>query len=132
MLNKVANKMSPQELCDFSVKALVNQGKQSRSINGCAYSDDYGNHCGIGHITDPKYHENWEESMIGSDMKFLPKPIKNNIKIFQILQDFHDCTQDWSRQGAMNDMKEFNIDTSGSHWQEWVDLIEQQLKHRST
>ena len=128
---EVANKMNCQELCDYSVKALVKQGGQAKNESGgCEYTTEDDNHCGIGQITDPKYHKDWEGKVILSltdedqgIVKGLPQPILDNQNLFSQLQRFHDSNQRSVRLSCADILQEsYNIDTSGEHWQAWADL----------
>ena len=128
---EVANKMSPQELCDYSVKAIVKQGCRAKNESGgCEYTTEDDNHCGIGQITDPKYHKSWEGrgilSLLDEDqgiVEGLPQPILDNPNLFSQLQCFHDSNQSSTRLGCAAILRDcYNIDTSGEHWQAWADL----------
>ena len=116
-----ANKMTPQQLCDHAVKKMVEQGEQCRNGGICAYSKGV-KHCGIGHITDPKYHEGWGCDMVEELPSVqLPKPIVDNIRVFRQLQYFHDTLE---QRKVMVNLNEKGIDTGGIYWKEWVNIID--------
>lgn len=125
---EVANSMTPQELCDYSVKGIVAQkGQCMNDDNICRYSAGE-RHCAIGQITDPKYHKGWEGGGLFSlsltgGMKGMPQPVIDNLDLFIQLQAFHDSSETEDRiLGRHKLEKDYGIDTSGEHWQQWTDL----------
>lgn len=130
MYKTTADRMTAQELCDYSVKAMVKQGKRcySEKIKNCIYSDGKGNHCAIGLITNPKQHKHWDKIgdishiIHSKKAKGIPKPIRDNHDVFYRLQCFHDAEGQAIRQFALSQLKELGIKTHRVHWQKWVNL----------
>lgn len=126
-----------QEACDYAVKRLVEQkGQCVVSIqtdlgtyrNFCSFGDGKGNHCAIGWL------EPDNESLMGCSGGLMEacegdfiesELIKANMEEFIALQNFHDEHPGQPRRRIMEIMEEkYSIDTSGKHWQDWVDMGE--------
>ena len=122
-----------QEACDYSVKQIVAQGGRCQEDDdNCLYGDGHGNHCAIGWLLDPD--NKGLMSYVGSIYAVTPSYpdevqaiIKDNLNIFAELQRFHDEPESQRREILRNVLRvAHNIDTSGDHWQKWVDLGEQE------
>lgn len=127
------NTCTLQEAMDYSMKKLVEQGIQCRDVIGnCVYGDDKENHCAVGWLLD---HDNETlMSFVGSvyelDHEYnsiLPKIISENLDAFNRLQSIHDAVGSAVRRAHTRLQKQHNIDTSGDHWQQWIDLAEIQI-----
>ena len=131
MYKTTANAMTAQQLCDYSVKAIVKQGFQCVDSDGnCVYSDDKGNHCGIGQITNPKHHEAWDEITLDDIIRLkvgVPKAILKNEDLFDELQSFHDCTVIYGFERILKKLNNQGIKTHRAHWKKWVDLRTKQI-----
>lgn len=56
---------SIEEAMEYSIKAVIAQGCQSRDINGCLLRDENGNKCAVGHlIKDKDYSREIENKSI--------------------------------------------------------------------
>ena len=117
-----------QEACDYSVQQIVAQGKRCMNGGICAHGDGQGNHCAIGWLLDPdnKALMNYDEGVQGVVDDFpknVPQIIKDNLDLFYELQSFHDETGSLIREYYRNRLRDnHDIDTSGDHWQQWVDM----------
>lgn len=132
MLKEQADKMTVQELCDYAVEKIVQQG--SRCMEGitgkCAYSDGKGKHCAIGWLLD---HDaaNWSMLNYGililcethTIVKEIPKPIRDNLYIFSALQGFHDKAMKPDRQVFLVKLQEFGI-VPNENYYKWIELGE--------
>ena len=119
-----------QEACDYSVQQIVAQGGRCMNDGICAHGDGQGNHCAIGWLLDPdnKKLMNYDEGVQGVVADFpveIPQIIKDNLDMFAVLQDFHDEGYSIDREAYRKRLRDdHNIDTSGDHWQQWVDMGE--------
>ena len=117
-----------QEACDYSVKQIVAQGGRCVSNDYCRYSDGQGHHCGIGWLLDPDDKDlmnyvGYVHRMIEGLPNKVPQIIKDNVGLFGTLQEFHDEPGSHNRKMRRNRLRDnHNIDTSGDHWQKWVDM----------
>ena len=102
--------MDLKESIDYAVEAIVKQGGRCMapgSKNACAYGgiepgDD--RHCFIGHLLDPDNSDlmNSGQGVHSLSQNFesvIPAIISDNIRLFCILQRFHDSN---GRQGRLN------------------------------
>ena len=121
---------SAQEVCDYSVQKIVEQGGRCYDVvnTTCLHGDGQGNHCAIGWFLDPDNEElmDYGESVEGVVDNFpndVPQIIKDNIDLFSELQSFHDQPGPLNREYYRNRLRyDHNIDTSAPHWQQWVDM----------
>lgn len=118
------NKLSLDEACQYAVKKIVEQGGRCLGNTGCAYGDRQGNHCAVGWLLD----ETDQGLMgypggIGDLFGLVPALIRNNMRAFQRLQAFHDSKEaNWRVHYCRALQDEYDIDTSGPHWQQWIDM----------
>lgn len=127
---KKANKLTVQEACDYAVKKIVKQG--NRCINAekfCVYSDDKNNHCAVGWLLDHKDKElmvsnGSVRAIVRTYPDKIPEMIKNNVEIFNTLQQFHDTPCTMLRKKYLGKLKAMGIDTSKKRYQKWVDMSE--------
>jgi len=125
---------SAQEACDYSVQKLVEQGGRCYdAVNTtCMHGDGQGNHCAIGWLLDPNNKE-----LMGYDLGVqdvveyfpddVPQIIKDNVKLFGTLQEFHDEEHSIVREACRDRLRDnYKIDTSAAHWQQWIDMGEQE------
>jgi len=121
-----------QEACDYSVQQIVAQGGRcyNKARGRCLHSDGQGNHCGIGWLLDPDNKElmGYTSSirlLVDEFPKNVPQIIKDNLDLFSELQRFHDAPGSHTRKNYRNRLRyDHDIDTSGDHWQQWVDMGE--------
>ena len=119
-----------QEVCDYSVQQIVKQGGRCYDVvnDACVHGDGQGNHCAIGWLLDPnnKALMNYDEGVQDAVEDFpdeIPQIIKDNVKLFGTLQEFHDEPGSHNRKMRRNRLRDnHDIDTSGEHWQQWVDM----------
>lgn len=124
-----ANSMTLQELVDYGINKIVEQGKRCLfNNNDCAYGDTEGNHCYIGWLLD----EDDDELMsaigsigsINSRMPYkIPNLISENIHLFTGLQSFHDTFID--RSFVLNILKtEYGnvVSFDNPNFQKWIEL----------
>jgi len=119
-----------QEACDYSVQQIVAQGEQcyNKARGRCLHSDGQGNHCAIGWLLDPNNKElmgyiSAIRLLVDDLPKNVPQIIKDNVKLFGTLQEFHDEGYSIDREAYRNRLRDdHNIDTSAAHWQQWVDM----------
>jgi len=119
-----------QEACDYSVKQIVAQGEQcyNKARGRCLHSDGQGNHCAIGWLLDPNNKElmgytSTIRILVDDFQDEIPQIIKDNLDMFAVLQDFHDEDYSIIREMCRDGLRDnYNIDTSASHWQQWIDM----------
>lgn len=125
------NTCTLQEAMDYAVKKIVEQGYRcyDEEESVCLYADDRGGHCAIGWLLDHNdaelmnYVGGLEDipNALGKDR--LPSLIYDNIYVFSWLQYFHDADEHGCRYRAQTQLGRHGIDTSGRHWQQWIDLF---------
>lgn len=122
-------KMTIQEACDYAVKQIVTQGGQCRNGDNsdCAYSDGQGNHCVIGWLMDESNQDMMGyigevDDFIDCFEEELPPMILDNQNVLQCLQSFHDIQVLGIREELKGNLTELGIDTTGEHWQQWVEM----------
>ena len=121
---------SAQEACDYSVQKLVEQGGRCYDVvdGVCMYGDGHGNHCAIGWLLDPNNKDLMSYAGSFDDLPSsypdeVPVIIHNNRDLFTELQRFHDEPRSQRREILRDVLRvAHNIDTSGDHWQQWVDV----------
>lgn len=111
---------SPQEACDYAVQKIVEQRVPCTEHEVCMYGNKQGHHCAIGWLLDPNEKELM--SYRGTTHLLSNQYVRENIEIFSALQKFHDSESTRNRLYARGDLQKLGIDTSGTHWQAWVDL----------
>jgi len=119
-----------QEACDYSVQQIVKQGGRCYDVvnTTCVHGDGHGNHCAIGWLLDPDNEDlmNYRGPVCATAKDFphkVPQIIKDNVKLFGTLQEFHDEDYSIIREMCRNRLRDnYNIDTSAPHWQQWVDM----------
>ena len=92
--------MTLQEVLDYIGSKLADQGKRCvtgdlYSSNSCCYGDGNGSHCAVGWILDSKdeslmYWNGGIDSLLNRYPSKVPSIIKENFKLFNIIQAFHD------------------------------------------
>ena len=119
-----------QEACDYSVQKLVEQGGRCYDVVNtmCMHGDGQGNHCAIGWLLDPNNKElmgytSTIRILVDDFQDEIPQIIKDNVKLFGTLQDFHDEDYSIIREMCRDGLRDnYKIDTSAPHWQQWVDM----------
>jgi len=128
------NTCTVQEACDYAIKQMVKQGRPCTDGYDCLYADHAGNHCAIGWLLDPN-----DEELMGffgtlpsllSDMPDkVPHIIRNNSFVFSALQTVHDIAFyskleyiKTPKQAVATLQNKYGVDTSGPHWQKWVQI----------
>jgi hypothetical protein len=126
-----------QEYLDEAVKRMVKQGERcmSKANTGiCGYTDDTGkNHCAVGWIL-ALYSKNQQKPMPCVDDSLgaprlldrypdiFPPCFKNSHNLLSHFQSFHDFYSSSNRHEILNFLKGKSIDTSGAHWEQWVEM----------
>jgi hypothetical protein len=138
-----ANKLSFQELCDYSIQKIVEQGKRCGYISTndtcvyfrCAYQAEEHKlcgppkilHCAIGYLLD----ENNEKLMnrkgnstylIENYAEQIPAALVRNKRKTRLLQIVHDAAKKQQRRYYIDRLTQDGVDTSGPHWNAWVEL----------
>ena len=125
---------SAQEACDYSVQKLVEQGGRCyhKARGRCLHSDGQGNHCAIGWFLDPDNEDlmNYVQGVrdvVDDFQDEIPQIIKDNLDLFSELQRFHDQPYSIIREMCRDGLRDnYKIDTSAPHWQQWVDMGDNQ------
>ena len=126
-----ANTMTPQQLLDYGVQKIVEQGDRcvgDDGLDSCLYGDGRGKHCLVGWCLDPDNSvlmgvEGDVYALVGEDD--VPLPIAQNVQLFSTAQSFHDSQLRMRRAELAGDLRNlFKIDTSAPHWQRWIDMGE--------
>ena len=115
-----------QEACDYSVAQLVKQGDRCVKNDVCAYGIGK-KHCAIGWLLDHDNgylmnHEGDVEYLTDSVEGAVPALIVDNLKVFKVLQQFHDFSDGFNRGRALGHLSGL-IDTSAPQYKQWMDLI---------
>jgi len=122
--------MNLQESMDFAVQKIVEQGGRCLASGNCAYGDDKGNHCAVGWLLDATnddlmYFDSDVEELSCSYPESIPEIIPENTEAFGDLQQFHDTPRKFSRETLRTRLHlSYGINTSGEHWEQWVDMGE--------
>lgn len=131
MKKEAVDAMTLQQACDYAVKQIVAQGDRCGVTTGstfhCTYAAD-GMHCAVGWLLDEGNVELMRatgraSSLVECYPGFIPEIIKANSTIFDLLQNFHDAYHEEDRAVILY-MLSRHIDTSGKHWQQWVEMGE--------
>lgn len=130
MKKSEVNKMTKQEACDYAVKKIVGQGERCMSDEhgDCAYGGPNGTHCAVGWLLDHDDKElmNFEgtlNALIDELPHKVPALVKNNQGLFIHLQSFHDNGARSRKESVRNHLRDnLGIDTSGEHWNQWVEM----------
>ena len=132
---EIANQMTMQQLCDYSIQKLVEQGERcgfakNPTIKGdfvCAYGLDK-KHCGIGWMLDEEDSALMNllggvKSIITQFPESVPAAIKDNLGCAVEFQFFHDEPSQSGREGWLHILqKKYKLDTSNPAYQQWVDM----------
>ena len=132
------DQMGLQGFMDFAVKKIVEQGQRCTNGAGCAYGATIAYpgqptlhmHCAVGWGLDENDKDlmNCEGGVVTLVDRFgasgrIPKLIGKSLDAMERLQQFHDCLVKDDREHHMRKLrKKYGIDTSGPHWQQWVDM----------
>lgn len=126
------NTCTLQEAMDYAVQKIVAQGKQCMvdddNANMCLYADGSGNHCAIGWLIDTtqfraQSYEGGLALLLEDYPDVIPDLVDNNYAAFDLLQQFHDYSERNHRIHRRQKLaSEFGIDTTGSHWDQWVEM----------
>lgn len=127
MKKEDVDKMSLQEACDYAVSKIVGQGGRCMFNGVCSYGDGRGNHCAVGWLLDSDDQELMEvrggvDWLVEDFSSRLPQLIKDNVLLFQCIQNFHDSL---NAERALDFDKlsyTYSIDTSAPHWQQWLEM----------
>jgi len=119
-----------QELCDMAVKAIVAQGGQSLNARGeCAPVSECGTmKCAFSHCVDgdtsvgADYHStSWGVVDAWADRFELST---EELSVFRGLQLFHDYTRSEYRADKAAKLSSLGMDTTGKHYQQWINMGE--------
>jgi len=122
---------SDQEMCDYAVKAMVAQGGQSISDNACLYSTSCGTKkCAVGHILTEETLTKIPAGFVGS-VGALAWELGEELdrrSLLLTLQNYHDNNCYEAFPSIRQCLQEnYNIDTSGAHWDAWDALRKEQI-----
>ena len=130
-----ANKMSVQEMLDFMIDKIVEQGGQCSYPDGvCAYANEKSMHCAVGWLLDESCDELMgEEGNVidivceASDGKYkIPDAITKDTRLFSRVQLIHDLTRTEVRLNHLKILKrehpQYNFDNP--NWMKWVEMGE--------
>lgn len=125
------NNCTLQEAVDYAVKKIVEQGGQCAAPCGaCMYGDGEGRHCAVGWLLPEEDRDLMDcgdgvDHLVHRYADRVPAVVRENVEAMAALQDFHDDGSRWGRVGRLHLLaNEHNIDTSGPHWQAWIDMGE--------
>lgn len=134
-MKKNVDDMTLQEAMDYAVSKIVEQGGRCmanfRSDGFCVYGNDDGKHCAVGWLldesnTDLMGHLGSVVALVEGRIPGIPRIISDHLDTFTDLQRFHDRRFKEDREEvARNIRAAHGIDTSGAHWQQWIDMGEQ-------
>jgi len=128
------NNCTLQEAMDYAVQRMVEQGGRcgSRDRSGnfyCMYGNDEGKHCAVGWLL-PKddrelmAYKGVARALVCRYADRVPAVVRENVETMTYLQDFHDARYRGGRERRRKELSRLGIDTSGPHWQAWIDMGE--------
>jgi len=127
------NNCTLQEAMDYAVQRIVEQGGRCGKDEGghfrCLYGDGNGRHCGVGWLLpedDPALMKTRMgiEGLVIAKRDRLPQMVAENVWAMSTLQRFHDAVTRRVRESCRKELSCLGIDTSGPHWQAWIDMGE--------
>ena len=119
------NAMTVQQAVEYSLDKIVKQGERCMRGDDCTYGDGEGNHCAIGWLLDTNNADLMGAEGSVSDIARccgVPELIKDNVKVFNTFQCFHDAMHAQHREEYKVQLRENGVDTSHTNFQAWVDL----------
>lgn len=123
------DKMTMQQAMDYAVQQIVAQDGQCLAGHVCLYDNGKCNHCAIGWLLDHESYPELKDARLGltafycSHRDKLPTLIIDHLDAFSVLQAFHDYESVDTRTRLRKTLSnKFDIDTTGPHWQQWVDM----------
>ena len=125
-----ANKMTAQELCDYAVSKIVEQGGRSVSERGkCLMMDSKGRRCAFSWLLDEgdPICMDWECSapgFIDSYAGKTPQAFFIAPNVAWTLQRFHDTCLKESRALRAKQLNDLGISTDAPQYQQWIELGE--------
>lgn len=131
---ETANSMTLQQLCDYSITRLVEQGSRCMVDTECAYGLN-GTHCGIGWMLDEDDADMMEYSgpiddLISAFPSKIPAPVMDdNAAITVYFQVLHDEQYYEQRIKALDDLQDAGLDTSNPNYRLWADLAPPRPDH---
>jgi hypothetical protein len=139
---------SIQEVCDWVMAKLVEQGTPCNNVDGlCVYANGKGEHCAVGWVMKdlglPLESAFWstegsvetliawlEEVDLSSKLSLEEGELLSFLskweEVLNVLQQVHDAEhifQDTLIPGSYLELNSLGIDTSGSDWTTWEELI---------
>ena len=124
-----ANEMTLQELFDYAIVKLVEQGKQCSAATFCLYADGKGNHCGIGWLLDEDNSKLMAarktiRNLASSEFDAcIPIAILHNLDAAEDFQDLHDFSGIDEIDKLLLALEDKGIDTNTNPaYQQWVDM----------
>jgi hypothetical protein len=114
--------MSLQEIADYVMEALVNQGKRCIAEDGCCVygTEKRDHHCAVGWLLDKEDDDlmDFEGNVTALVRNFpdkVPEIIKDNLVFFGKLQNFHDHAADYELL-----VEEFGLSRDRDYWSQWL------------
>ena len=133
---EVANQMTMQQLCDYAIQKMVEQGERCgvagspETITG-AFNCAYGigeKHCGIGWMLDPTNKRVMDylgdvESLNYILPEIVPRAIKDNLEFAKEFQTLHDEPRQSVRTEILSTLHyDYKLDISNPAYQQWVGM----------
>lgn len=125
------------EACNYAVMKIVEQGERCMLNKLCAYFGPNGNRCAAGWLfredaqRDLDVNSGTIDQVLDQhpDAGWLP-PVLLNLEdldrdALSALQSFHDSSSQSGRDAYRSVLRgQHDIETSGDHWQQWIDMGE--------
>lgn len=130
-----------QAVFDHGFKAILKQGKQSKTGAACSYNGADGTHCIAGHLMSPELREladamgnsNIDCVINNPDFRDMSKReqdfLSRNVPLLESMQAFHDQTGESPAWALASDWKQsYNIDVDQADIDTWLTMIEDHLE----
>ena len=123
-----------QELCDYAVLKMVEQG--GRCVSKGQETDEFADcqykigskRCAVGWVLPDSGKalkldfEGGIDNFIREHPRSIPRIIKDNLAVFQKLQGFHDSLTEHDRNYYLGKLAQKNINVEKPQWEAWVNL----------
>jgi len=116
---------SVQQACDYAVAKIVEQGGQCLDEEGlCLYASEDGKHCAVGWLLNEKDPSKLpiDTALINLDTKLLPQVVLDNMRVFTMLQAFHDTASYDGKNNWLLELERLGINVSAPQYEEWLNL----------
>lgn len=126
-----ANKMTAQELCDYAVAKIVEQGGQSLSESSgiCAMLGSNGRRCAFSYVLDGDdpvcmRYIGPASGFIEEHQGKVPAAFLESPEIADKLVGFHDAVTKSLRRSDAECLHKLGISTDAPQYQQWIDMGE--------